>query len=161
MTNPQPWKPTLHDALLAVRGDEWRGQTWSGLKLSRIVAYALGHGDATSRRAFEQYGPGLEKPGGKGPGWNPEHLTEHVIGAATIIPRRVGQDGKADPIQWGRQVGRQPSGRAFATIWLPDGPQFKAARKDSDEARALADAALQACIWDAEQAMTRSGRDAA
>ncbi|GAA4247448.1 hypothetical protein GBZ26_08335 [Azospirillum formosense] len=73
---------TLREALDAVLAAQV-----GGLKLSRIVAYALGDGDAASRFAFEKFGPDLRPQGAKkGTVWLPAAYTETLDAAGKPLP---------------------------------------------------------------------------
>lgn len=73
----------LEEALNAVRT-----ASAGSLKLSRTVAYALGDGDAVSRRSYELYGPDMHPPGNpkKGSGWLPVPYTEQLGAAGAPLP---------------------------------------------------------------------------
>lgn len=144
------YRPTLTDALAAVRGSQWSGSTWDGLKLSRIVAYALGSGDTISRRTFETLGPAMMEPGKKKSGslWLPARYAEELAGATQALP--VSEPGIQTASGWGLMSGTHPDGRFFARAWKGDGkgdnPTFNVTRARS-EVLARLDAALQARIW--------------
>lgn len=156
-----PHRPTLSDALAAVRGLEWSGSTWDGLKLSRIVAYALGAGDTVSRRTFEALGPTMMEPGKKRSGslWLPTRYAEELAGATQALP--VSDPGIPTASGWGLMSGTHPDGRFFARAWKGDGkgdnPTFNVTKARS-EVLARLDAALQAKIWAEDQRSSASGQ---
>lgn len=140
-----PHRPNLADALAAVRGTEW-----SGLKLSRIVAYAMGGGDSVSRRTFESLGPTMMDPEKKkaGSGWLPPRYAEDLAIATLALP--APDPGAPASSCWGLMSGTHPDGRFFARAWKGDGkgdnPTFNVT-KARNEVLARLDAALQARIW--------------
>lgn len=152
------YKPSLNDVLTAVRGGEWMGQVWAGLKLSRIVAYALGGGDNTSRRNFESLGPSMTEPGAKKAKsvWMPPSYAESlgVADAALPNPERDSAGSAIPGTGWGIMSGTRPDGRAFARAWKGDGkttgPTIEVPRA-ANETLARLEAVLRARLWDDEQ----------
>ncbi len=151
MTVPSSTHPcTLEDALSAVRAG-----TFTGMKLSRIVAYCLGDGDSTSRQVYIELGPTMTEPGKKKPaaGWLPAHYAEDLTGATAALPRppaSIKNDSLPASERWGIMSGQHPDGRFFARAWKGDGkgdnPVINVTKAPS-EVIARLDAALQARIW--------------
>ncbi len=140
----------LKKALIEVRSTHF-----TGLKLSRIVAYALGDGDAISRSTFENYGPSMTKPGERKPvsGWLPgAQYAELVDGATAALPKPKTKDAPASE-RWAIMSGVRPDGRAFAKAWKEGADAVTInVTKAHNEVHARLDAALQAQIWELERA---------
>ncbi|MGY0793211.1 hypothetical protein ACW7BJ_27915 [Azospirillum argentinense] len=136
-------------ALAAVRGTEFKS-----LMLSRIVAYALGDGDTTSRSVFERFGPSMTDPGDKKQksGWLPTVCyAERLEGASAALPKPKTKDAPASE-RWAIMSGVRPDGRAFAKAWKEGADAVTInVTKAHNEVHARLDAALQAQIWELER----------